>query len=76
MYVSIHEAQTNLSTLLERVCRGERVFITNNGVTVAELMPIRPSTVTLGNLKDKVTPAPQEFFYDQRGEEFSDWDGA
>jgi prevent-host-death family protein len=36
------EAKTTLSSLLERVEKGERFTITRHGKPVAELVPIRP----------------------------------
>ncbi len=37
--VSAYEAKTHLSSLLERVSKGERFTITRHGVAVAELVP-------------------------------------
>lgn len=75
MHASVHEAKTNLSKLLERVSRGERVVITRHGVPAAELVPARPSRVTLGSLSGKVSPPPQEFLEDLSEEELRDWEG-
>lgn len=40
--MSIYDAKTNLSKLIEKVASGERVEITNRGKVVAELVPPRP----------------------------------
>lgn len=62
MQASVHEAKTNLSKLLEKVQRGERVIITRNGIPTAELIPARPSQITFGALKGIVPPPPDAFF--------------
>jgi prevent-host-death family protein len=41
--VGVHEAKTNLSKLLERVCAGEEISITRRGEEVARLVPARRS---------------------------------
>lgn len=38
---NVHEAKTNLSKLLAKVEKGQRVTITRNGVPVADLVPHR-----------------------------------
>ena len=40
--MSIYDAKTNLSKLIEKVNKGERVEITNRGKVVAELVLPRP----------------------------------
>ena len=40
--MSIYDAKTNLSKLIEKVNNGERVEITNRGKVVAELVLPRP----------------------------------
>ena len=40
--VSVYDAKTNLSKLIEMVNQGERVEITNRGKVVAELVPPKP----------------------------------
>lgn len=75
MEASVHEAKTNLSKLLERVRRGERVIITRHGVPTAELVPARATSVRLGSLKSKVAPPPDGFFEDLDEDELRAWDG-
>jgi len=41
--VNIHQAKTNLSRLLSRVELGEEIVISNRGVPVAKLVPLRTS---------------------------------
>jgi prevent-host-death family protein len=36
---NIHEAKTHLSELLERVRRGDKVYITKAGTTIAQIIP-------------------------------------
>jgi prevent-host-death family protein len=38
--VGVHEAKTNLSSLLRRVAAGEEIVITNGGEPAARLLPI------------------------------------
>jgi len=40
--VSVHEAKTHLSRLLERVLAGEEVVIARRGQPVAKLCPLEP----------------------------------
>ncbi len=75
MEVSVHEAKTNLSKLLEAVGRGDRVIITRHGVPTAELVPARRKAVRFGVLKDKVGPVPDAFFEPLTEEELQDWEG-
>ena len=53
--VNIHEAKTQLSRLIERVCAGEEIIIARGGKPVARLAPLetrRPRR--LGLLKGKI----------------------
>lgn len=47
--VGAYEAKTNLSKLLERVMKGERITITRHGVPVAILQP--PDSEKSGDIK-------------------------
>lgn len=75
MQASVHEAKTNLSKLLEMVRRGERVIITRHGVPTAEIIPARPTTVTLGSLKGMVAPPPEDFLAPLGEDELQVWEG-
>lgn len=46
--VGVHEAKTNLSSLIEDVVAGEEVVITRRGEPVARLVPERPRARTFG----------------------------
>ncbi len=37
---NIHQAKTNLSSILEKVCKGEDVIIAKAGTPIAKLVPI------------------------------------
>jgi prevent-host-death family protein len=39
-YVSLYDAKTGLSNLVERAARGEQIIIAKNGVPMAKLVPI------------------------------------
>jgi len=53
--VSVHEAKTHLSRLLQRVEAGEEVVIARGGEPVARLVPIRPKVPRIpGRLKGSV----------------------
>jgi prevent-host-death family protein len=45
--IGILEIKTQLSKIVERVMRGERIFITRRGLRVAELRPVRPERLPL-----------------------------
>ena len=67
--VSIHEAKTHLSRLLERVAAGDEVIISKAGKPVARLVAIaseRPKVV-LGSDRGKVRIAPD---FDEIPEDF------
>lgn len=54
MEVGAYEAKTNLSRLLERVERGERITLTRHGRPVAMLVPVeekRPPEEVVGELR-------------------------
>ena len=54
--VNIHEAKTQLSRLIERVCAGEEIIIARGGKPVARLAPLLRSAKprTPGLLKGKI----------------------
>lgn len=70
--VSIHEAKTHLSRLLEQVAAGERIVIFKAGTPIADLIPHRAAPVKFGGLKGEaayddrafgVDPGIQRMFY-------------
>lgn len=60
--VSVYEAKTQLSKLLDRAAAGEEVVITRNGRPVARLVSARRRTSPrkLGALRGKIT-VPDDF---------------
>lgn len=48
MVVSVHEAKTHLSRLLQRIAAGEDVIITRSGQPVARLVPIEETRPVFG----------------------------
>ena len=48
MTVSVHEAKTHLSRLLQRIAEGEEVTITRSGRPVARLVPIEDARPLFG----------------------------
>lgn len=48
--VGIAEAKNNLSALLDRVRRGERVLITDRGNPVASIVPVEPDAGTAAGI--------------------------
>ncbi len=49
--VTVHEAKTHLSPLLERVASGETITIARAGTPVADLVPHRGPAVRFGTLR-------------------------
>ena len=73
--VTIHEAKTNLSRLIERACRGEEIIIARGSNPVARLVPInrKEGRRELGILKGKLVVGP-EFFESLPSEELDRWE--
>jgi prevent-host-death family protein len=71
--VSVHEAKTHLSRLLQRVEAGEEVVIARGGEPIARLVPVRARLPREpGRLKDAVVmgadfddPLPDAFWWDE-----------
>ena len=59
--VSVHEAKTHLSRLLNDVERGEEVIIARNGEPVAKLVPFVRRVPILGLDAGKFT-VPEDFY--------------
>ena len=73
--VSVHEAKTHLSRLLECVRQGETIVITKSGQPVARLGPIAGKQRLYGRHKGKIwmakdfdAPLPEEIARLFRGE--------
>jgi len=73
--VTIHEAKTNLSRLIERACRGEEIIIARGSNPVVRLVPIsgKKGQRELGILKGKLVVGP-EFFEPLPPEELERWE--
>jgi len=73
--VTIHEAKTNLSKLIEKACRGEEVIITRGATPVVRLVPIGKvrGKRQPGALRGKLQIGP-EFFKPLPPEELSAWE--
>jgi prevent-host-death family protein len=75
--VNIHEAEAQLSRLLERVADGERVVITRAGQPIADLVPHQRTPVVLGGMRGELRydddsfsepdPDIQRMFYGDTG---------
>jgi len=73
--VTIHQAKTNLSRLIEKACRGEEIIIARGPEPVVRLVPVATSKGRrkLGMLKDKLVVGP-EFFEPLPSDELSRWE--
>ena len=73
--VTIHQAKTNLSRLIEKACRGEEIIIARGSNPVVRLVPIggRKGRRELGILKGKLVVGP-EFFEPLPSEELDRWE--
>jgi prevent-host-death family protein len=73
--VTIHQAKTNLSRLIEKACRGEEIIIARGPEPVVRLVPLATSKGRrkLGMLKDKLVVGP-EFFEPLPSDELSRWE--
>lgn len=70
--VSVHQAKTHLSRLLEQVHAGQEIVITKNGKPFARLSPLRPAGPRRpGLLSGSVG---EEFFEPLPPEELEAWE--
>lgn len=72
--ITIHKAKTNLSRLIEHVCKGEEVVIARGKTPVARLVPMSDvrGERKPGWLKDKLDVKP-EFFEPLPADELALW---
>lgn len=76
--VTIHQAKTNLSKLIEKACAGEEIIIARGSDPVAQLIPIKEGAARkktprpFGLLKGKLTVGP-EFFEPLPDDELEAW---
>ena len=73
--VTIHQAKTNLSKLIERASQGEEIIIARGSKPVARLVPVGvvKGKRQPGSLKGKLEIGP-EFFEPLSESELSDWE--
>jgi prevent-host-death family protein len=68
--VNVHMAKTQLSSLLERVARGEEIIIAKAGKPIARLVPLVPVERPLGFVQASIDPS---FFDPLPEEELTAW---
>jgi prevent-host-death family protein len=73
--VTIHEAKTNLSRLIEKACAGEEIIIARGAQPVAKLVPLGDvkGRRQPGSLKGKLRVG-REFFEPLPAAELSEWE--
>jgi len=73
--VTVHEAKTNLSKLIQKACRGEEVIISRGSTPVVRLVPVGKvrGKRQPGALRGKLQIGP-EFFEPLPPEELSAWE--
>jgi len=73
--ITIHQAKTNLSKLIERASQGEEIIIARGSKPVARLIPIGPVNGKRqpGSMKGKLEIGP-EFFEPLPEDELAAWE--
>jgi len=73
--VTIHQAKTNLSRLIEKACRGEEIVIARGSEPVVRLVPIADAKGHRqpGALRGKFRAGP-EFFEPLPADELDGWE--
>jgi prevent-host-death family protein len=73
--VSVHEAKTHLSRLIERVLAGEEIVVARNKEPVIKLVPAAPlkKKPLLGAMKGMLDDIGEEAFRPLTDEELADW---
>ncbi len=73
--VTIHQAKTNLSKLIERASEGEEIIIARGSKPVAKLVPLGAvkGKRQPGSLKGKLEIGP-EFFEPMTDAELAEWE--
>ena len=73
--VTIHQAKTNLSSLIKRACEGEKIVISRGSQAVAKLVAIKgPSGERRpGSLEGTLVVGP-EFFDPLPDDEMAEWE--
>ncbi len=76
MTVTIHQAKTHLSRLLQQVQRGEEVVVCRGKLPVAKIVPSGPSRVTrpkVGKATSQRFDIPADAFTQLGDEELKQW---
>ena len=74
--VNVHEAETQLSRLLDRVRAGEEIVIAKAGTPYARLVPLDPPPErVLGRYRDRDGDVPDSFFEPLDEAELAAWEG-
>ncbi|MGI9147970.1 MAG: type II toxin-antitoxin system Phd/YefM family antitoxin [Chloroflexota bacterium] len=68
--INVHLAKTQLSSLLDRVARGEEIVIAKAGRPIARLVPLAPIERPLGFVQATIDPS---FFDPLPEEELAAW---
>ena len=72
--VNVHEAEAQLSRLLERVCAGEEIVIAQAGKPCARIVPFDPPTQrVLGRYRDRDGEVPDSVFAPLALEDLEAW---
>jgi prevent-host-death family protein len=73
--VTMHQAKTNLSRLIERAARGEEIIIARGSKPLVRLVPVGPVNGKRqpGALKGKISIGP-EFFEPLPDDELARWE--
>lgn len=73
--ITIHQAKTNLSRLIKKVCAGEEIIIARGHKPIARLLPVGEvkGKRQPGSLKGKLRVGP-EFFAPLPPEELEAWE--
>ncbi|MCA1493825.1 type II toxin-antitoxin system Phd/YefM family antitoxin [Sinorhizobium alkalisoli] len=75
MQVTIHNAKTNLSKLIEAAKAGEEVIIAKGKIPVARIVAIPQNKFTIGLLEGKVTGDGPDFFEPMSEDDLALWEG-
>jgi len=75
MQVTVHNAKTNLSKLIEAALSGEDVIIAKGKKPVARIVPIPQAPFTIGLLKGQLAGEGPDFFEPMGEEELGLWEG-
>ena len=76
MQVTIHNAKTNLSKLIEAAKAGEDVVIAKGKTPVGRIVALPQKKFTIGLLKGKVAGGGPDFFEPMDEDELAAWEGA